>query len=571
MSFGAPLGLLGLLALLPLVAAYFLRRKRPPRKVSALFLWRGPDPRSQGGPRLQRFTRETSLLLEVMAVALASLFLADVRCGPLQARERLVVLDDSLSLSARHPDGRTSAQKSVERLRESLKAEPDALLTVVLSGAPPRLLGRPRAPAAEALAALAGWRPSAGNHDLQRALTWAKDLAGAQAPVELYTDAPLSPAPPKVRVVAVGAPLPNQALLSVSRVDTASRTQLTARLANFDAQAREVTVTLQAPEGKDALPSRRLRLEAGAIEVLRWELPPQGVLKLSLPEDALSLDGAVTLRPALPREVKSQLLAGLPAAEQHAVQRFLAAMPELTRGGADAPLSFGARGSEARVTLGAPGAARTFVGPFFSERAHPWLEDVELAGVVWTAGTNPPGRPLVTAGDAVLVSEEGGRLHLNVDLGRSSLARTDAWPVLLGNFTRAVRDGLPGFPRGTLTLGEPLRVTTDAAGAYALEGPGGSRPLLGAGPLELSPALEPGEYRLMRDGVVVDRLEVLPLDAAESDLRTRASGVTGELVEPARSSNERPRQTWLLACVLALVLADLLVTSGLVLRPRRAL
>ena len=39
MTFGFPLGLLALGALLPLAAAYFLRRRQKPKTVSALFLW----------------------------------------------------------------------------------------------------------------------------------------------------------------------------------------------------------------------------------------------------------------------------------------------------------------------------------------------------------------------------------------------------------------------------------------------------------------------------------------------------------------------------------------------------
>ncbi|MFN7135903.1 MAG: BatA domain-containing protein, partial [Myxococcales bacterium] len=67
MSFGAPWGLLALLALPLLVGLYFLRRRQPPRAVSAVFLWRSPDERAEAGPKLQRFSRETSLLLECLA------------------------------------------------------------------------------------------------------------------------------------------------------------------------------------------------------------------------------------------------------------------------------------------------------------------------------------------------------------------------------------------------------------------------------------------------------------------------------------------------------------------------
>ena len=91
MSFGFPWGLLALGALVPLVAAYFLRRKQKPVVVSALFLWRTPRPRAEAGPRFERFTREASLLLEALAVVAAALFLADVRLGE-DARTRHVVL-----------------------------------------------------------------------------------------------------------------------------------------------------------------------------------------------------------------------------------------------------------------------------------------------------------------------------------------------------------------------------------------------------------------------------------------------------------------------------------------------
>ena len=102
MTLGAPLGLLALAAMPALVAAYFLRRRQPPRTVSALFLWRTPDQRAEAGPRLNRFSRESSLALELLAVAFAALFLADVRCGENAPKQHVViVLDGSLSMNAK--------------------------------------------------------------------------------------------------------------------------------------------------------------------------------------------------------------------------------------------------------------------------------------------------------------------------------------------------------------------------------------------------------------------------------------------------------------------------------------
>src|SRR5439155_21999783 len=109
MSLGFPLGLLGLLAIAPLLVAYFLRRKQPPRVVSALFLWRTPDQRAQAGPRFQRFSRESSLLLEGLAVIAAAAFLSDAHCGGGATKKHLVVVvDGSLSMQAKG-GGKSSA------------------------------------------------------------------------------------------------------------------------------------------------------------------------------------------------------------------------------------------------------------------------------------------------------------------------------------------------------------------------------------------------------------------------------------------------------------------------------
>jgi hypothetical protein len=202
------------------------------------------------------------------------------------------------------------------------------------------------------------------------------------------------------------------------------------------------------------------------------------------------------------------------------------------------------------------------VGPFFSEKGHPLLEDVQLGGVRWTAGDNPPGRALVTAGDAVLLSEEEGRVHLNIELSRSNLQRTPAWPVLLANVLREARRAQEGFPRRQLTLGEPLPVVTKPGARYTLAGPQGSRPVFGAGALSLPPPLVPGRYALEREGDVVDTAEVLSLDARESDLRRRG---TFEKAAEAQGEDERGpaapgRARWPLVLLLAALLADFYVT-----------
>src|SRR4051794_20447412 len=170
MTFGFPLGLMALAAVAPLLVAYFLRRKQPPRLVSALFLWRSPDQRAQAGPRFQRFSREASLLLELLAVLAAAAFLSDAHCGGAASKRHLVaVVDGSLSMQAKS-GGRSVAERVRDRLAALVVSEGAGQLTVIESGLKPTVLAGPQAEVSRALAALESWTPSQPAHDVAPAL-----------------------------------------------------------------------------------------------------------------------------------------------------------------------------------------------------------------------------------------------------------------------------------------------------------------------------------------------------------------------------------------------------------------
>ncbi len=578
MSFGFPVGLLALSALLPLAAAYFLRRRQRPRVVSALFLWRSPSQRAQAGPRFERFSREASLLFEALAVLAAALYLADLRLGAQADRPQLVVVvDGSLSMSARPARGKATADRAREAVARAVSGEGAALLTVVESGVHPRVLTGPRAPVVEALAALEKWKPLGAAHDFSPALLFALDLAGPGRRFWFVTDGPLpsgTAVPPEAGVVEVGEPADNLALVSAQRRDEADLAQVTVRVASFAADARSVEVSFHGPAADGARPggadrSESLRLPPGETAVLRVSFANAGPIEVRLPlsDDALVEDGKATLLPAPVPELRVGVLEGLGPAEKAALERVLDATPGVRRaaaGGEPAELTFGPRGSKAQVQIGAPGPQRSFVGPFVAEKAHPLLEDVGFGGVLWTAGDNPPGRPLVTAGSSVLLSEEeAGTVQMNIELARSNVQRTSAWPVLVGNALRCGRRAKAGLPRHQLMLGEPVPVVTEASARFTLVGPEGERPVLGAGAVQLPAPAVPGSYALLRDGREIDRLEVLTLDPRESDLRGRAAG----LIDPKREAGleggapERRRAAWPLVLLLCLLLADFWVTA----------
>ncbi|MCA3014159.1 MAG: VWA domain-containing protein [Myxococcaceae bacterium] len=566
MSFGAPLGLLALLALAPVVAAYFLRRKQPPRVVSALFLWRSPDPRAEAGPKLERFSREASLALEALAIAAAALFLADARCGEVAPTAHLVVvLDGSLSMRAT-VDGASAADRARDEVARLVRAEGAAALTLVESGLKPRVLAGPQLQVARALAALEGWVPSQPAHDVAPAFTLARELAtGREQPLFFLTDGPPGAValPPSVQGRSVGRRAPNVAFLSALRRDVAGVATVTVRVGNFTDEARTVQVRLD--DGRGVAHETPVTMGPGASAALRVGLRTSAEVRATLPGDALPDDGDLVLPPAPDEGLAVEVLEGLDVAARAAVTRALSAVDGVTLG-APAGLAVGPPGSAATVRLGAVGELASFVGPFFAKKTNPLLDDVQLGGVVWTAGAGPvPGEPLLSAGTVVLASEgDDGVVHLNLDLTRSNVQRSVAWPVLWGNLARRARTARQGFPRRLVSLGEDVAVVTAPGRSWSLEGPSGeARPLLGVGALSLPALTPPGAWRLLADGVEVDRLAVVPLDAAESDLRTRGPWAVEapRVTALASLASSRPRAFGFVVVALAALLVDFWLTA----------
>lgn len=567
MSLGFPLGLLALLAVPAVVAAYFLRRKQPPRLVSALFLWRTPDQRAEAGPRFERFSREVSLVLETLALIAAALFLADARCGETAKRTHVViVVDGSLSMLATK-DGRSSADAARDAVATLVKDEAASVLTIIESGPKPRLLAGPQLDVARAMAALEAWRPAQPSHDPTPALGLARELSTVpRQRLHFITDGPVGELslPPEVQGRSVGRQLENVAFLSAQRHDEGGIATVTVRVAGFANSARTVPVRFSAKGGLEQ--SQQVTLTpGGATALVRVGMKTDQPIEVSLPDDALVEDGRLTLLPSPTPTLEIAVLEGLDPSAQTTISRALRVMGDVTFVPKDAALTVGPPASRAQVRVGTTGALKSFVGPFFAQKTHALLDDVQLGGVVWTAGENPPGQPLLSAGAVVLMSEEDdGVVHLNLDVSRSNVQRSVAWPVLWGNVVRRARISREGFPRRLVHIGEDVPVVTSAGASWVLQGPdGASRPVLGVGTLTVPPLSPAGAWQLLRDGKPFDTVEVLALDAHESDLRTRGAWSVDAAKTDALATlvTDRPRAwAWVLA-VLGLMLVDFWLTA----------
>lgn len=553
----APFGLLALAGVPVLLGLYFLRRRSGPRVVSATFLWRATDEAVQAGPQLRKLNRELSLFLELVAVVAAAAFLADVRCAGDAGRSEhvVVVLDSSLSMRARQGD--TTADARARELIERLFNGPASL---VASGERPVLLAGPAAPPEIARAALDAWSPGAAAHPFEASFALAREVAGRGARIHFVTDRlEQLRFPEDLTVHAVGAPADNLAFTSATR-DDGKRTQLRLRVANFGADPASPTLELRDESGV-VVHTRRLELAPGSASLVQLELDAAGPLEARLPDDALPDDGRVLLAREVPRPLRVRVALD-DAAARSAVDRVLAAAPGV-RVEEPADLALVSPGKPVTgwtIVIGPvpsdESAWRTHLGPFFADRRRGIFEDVTFDGITWTCGADAPGRPLLTAGARVLVSEEPGPVfHVNVDLARSNLARSAAFPLLLGNVLEARRRALPGFDRRTARLGEEVRFGADPPGPWRLRGPEVDREVPAVG--QAFNSLRPGEYVLDGPGEESSRLTVLAIDPAESDLRMLGSGTKDATEGRAADADALPaRSPFPLFVLLVALLAD---------------
>jgi len=608
LTFTAPLGLLGLLAVPAVLALHLFRRRRRERRAAALFLF-APEARSTlAGRRWRPPVVTASLILELLAALLLGL-----AQGGLSLRgappHLVLVLDASPSMGARGAGGQSAIERARAEALEAARAlGRDALVTLVVPGEPPAVALGPRAPAALLGPALEAVRPEIAGGDPAAAGALARGIAGDGGRVLLLTDAtPAADAAAGVEVRAVGEALPNAGVAAAFRRPGgagARSERVLVEVAGFSGGPLERTVRLVAVDGAEEreLGRRPARLQAGEPVPLEWTVPAT-TLPLAVrldPPDALVADDEVLLLPEPPGEVRAA--DRLPAdpgigpapegegATLSGVVRFggklsrdlrlaraLAAVPGVRVVGADAEadLFFAAAPAATlppwavEVVVRAPaGAARAFTGPFLVDAAHPLLADVSLAGVYWVAaGDGLAGRPLVEAGGRALVAEEEAadgagpvRVVLDLDPARSTLASSPDWPVLVANLVERARARRPGPGPANVRLGDRIefRRGTAAGADLVLVEPDGSRrePLAGAAASWSARRL--GAHRLEASGKEVARFAVHLGDPRESDLRGRGSGVTAAATTAgeARPEGARPLRPWLALLVLAALCGD---------------
>jgi hypothetical protein len=207
-------------------------------------------------------------------------------------------------------------------------------------------------------------------------------------------------------------------------------------------------------------------------------------------------------------------------------------------------------------------------GPYVAARNRYELEDVSFHGVLWTAdaesATLPEGaRPLVSCGNRVLAwwqGEDARTYTIDIDLERSGLAGSPAWPVFVTNIIELRRRSLPGIAKRNYALGDSIGMRLNTVTTrYDVERDGIKTPLPGAGQNRSFPARPVGSGQVVTEtGDVYDRFQVNFLAPRESDLRALgAVHVEARNVSPAAYAT-KDRYRWPAALAAALALAALI-------------
>ncbi len=588
MGFANPAALwLLVLALVVLLA----RRRRPTRRVAvaALHLWNAPSAHD-ATPLARRFRKHWRLLLQ--AAVIVAVVLAIARPMWTSRGHAAVVIDTSMSMSAR-AGGISRLDAARPRAQAWTDALPGGMRVRLITASPaPKVIGEFAAADPALRRALAELRATDGPANVGAAVDYARAADPRPERVLVVTDAAAPAGERRAEWIAVGQPADNLALtvLSAKRVATAAGgVDVLAELHNYG--RRQVTTTLTLThEGAMVSSHPVVVAPGGRARVVAVFHEMSGVVTAHIEaDDAIAADNTrhTVIVPSAPvtrvalsgggyfveRALRSRPgvelveLAALPPAGTAATVDVL-----VCSGCSDVPSDESGPGVLLILPRPTEPAEPAAAAPMTqSSEAHPVTRSLELTSTPASliAGAPAPGGATILASaggaPAILAYESAGRrvVELRVDLERSSLPLTPAFPVLIANAIDwlASRDRRPTdyaagdpivrpVPPGGRDAGAPDPARATAA-ATAPEATGEARTapeVLLTGPRQetvqtvtdghlvtVTGNAGAGAYRL-RAGTLDDWFVVNPATAEESDVGAPADSPARSTAAPTTES-----------------------------------
>ena len=476
-----PWAWIGVAGIPALIVIYLLHNRFRQLEVSSLFLWRKIGRRSAGGSAIKRILPPPIFWLELLIVSL--LLLAAL--APLwkrwnAVRPLILVLDDSLSMQAAGANGVSTKERAEERVRQEVRSLSPSSIRIIWAR---RLaVASPVFDAGSLDAALSPWRCLHPAADLEAALAAARGQADRRTQIIVFSDhPPRDPVAAGVRWIATGQPLPNLSLATAIRTGDPTRAEdkILIEVRNHASTPANARLTLKADGA--LLNESSLAIAPGAKGAVRLACPhTTGAITVTLAKDALNADNAAILLPGSTSPVRVSVHIADAALKRDIDKAVKTGGGILVTEGAD--LQITDREPTAPLTPGSwllcirPGQnPKLQHGPYFMHAGHPLLDGVVLESVVWAAGSGTipaSDRPLVAADTLTVLGEselaEGGRrIDLALDPSRSTLTKTQAWPILFWNLLHWRQQHLPGFDSPQVPCGQWLVFTAPQGGGKA--------------------------------------------------------------------------------------------------------
>lgn len=540
-----PGGAWALLALLPVILLWMLKKKAKQQTVSSLLLWKRMESEA---PRYKPFQRLRSRLLLWLQMALV-LVLAATLMRPVtyggSAGESVFVFDLSLSMQTQNADGGTRLEEAKEQALDLLNGmgEGDRVTVLTAGSTFHQVLSR-SSDHLQVRRAIEGLSAENGGSDLEGALALARamerDLDGLR--IFVFTDDPSANAE-GITLCAVGESSENCALLDASMQPDSGTAY--ARIKNFGAACDvtlechadgnlcdvrtlsmeadgETSVRFAIPENSQTVQIRFADSDALVADNVRWAIRPQSSQRTALlvTEGNVFLQQALALNPNLTVTLASP--ADADTSMDYDLYLYDGVLPEtLPQTGAVFALT-----PSTPVGSILPGESRRISGSLrraSGETAEALCENLLLSDIaVRSARPLTGGTPVLTAdGEALLAVEEtpGGRLSvLAFDVHDSNLPLKGDFPVLMQNLMAWL---LPENAAGlqNAVCGETVTITPDVrAESVLVTMPSGKNVSLIGG--QLLDTNEIGVYTLREcyaDGTERETRFVLHPPAMESD------------------------------------------------------
>lgn len=570
-----PAGAWALVALVPVIALYVLKKKTKPLACSSVLLWRRMEAESPRSKPFQRLKNQLLLWLQVIVAILMVAGLMRPVSGGGSGGEAVFVFDLSLSmqtLDSQRVSRLERAQAQALALLDGMR-DTEALTVLAAGDSFVQALSRSTDHAA-ARRAISALKAQNGGADLAGALSLAeamrRDVPGLR--VYVFTD-DAQFLPGNASLCAVGEPMDNVSLLDAT-LQPESGTAF-ARVQNRGA-AREIaleceadgvlcdmrTVTLEAgaqsgvrfaiPVGAQSVTVRLSQADALAADNIRYAVRQESGKRTALLvtqgnvflERALALDKHLKVDVAAPQDIG--------ASAAYDLYVYDGCLPESwPEGGAiwalnpSGPVGGLTPSDSAPVTAPLRAAAGEVAQGLTQ---HLLLSDIAIQ----TARSMEGGVPVLTAGESVLmaVGEESGRrvAALGFDVHSSNLPLKADFPVLVQNLLAYLLPEAASAVQNAV-CGQPVAIHADARAeeAFVLT-PSGRRAELSGGVLEDTGEL--GVYTLVERFAEDARRETrFALHAPEAETDTQAVAVSTQADEEA--GTQMGSREWTGAALLA--------------------